>query len=377
MSTDFTLTVTGAALDSHVRALSDMNPGQTAYVTGLQVNGLLYRRLCDLGFVRGAEVRAVMESPAGDPIVYQVRGSRIALRRHDAERVLVDEKPPTARPCGTNGGVKSGCRVCPVAVRDDAGVRADADNANYLVALAGNPNTGKSTVFNALTGLRQHVGNWPGKTVKRAEGAWSYQGKRLKLVDLPGTYSLLSTSVEEEIARDFILFGAPDCTVVVLDATCLERHLNLAFQILEITDRVVVCVNLMDQARRRGITVDIKALSKRLGVPVVGTAARSGEGLDALQRAVLDVASGKVETTPAMLPCDDELEQAVGELLPYVEKAFPGLPNPRWIALRLIDGGDERLMTEVREGVLSSLPGQIGEQSLPGNASVTGTDFKH
>ena len=125
---------------------------------------------------------------------------------------------------------------------------------DYVVALAGNPNTGKSTVFNALTGLRQHTGNWPGKTVTRAEGGFAYDGSRYKLVDLPGTYSLLATSFDEEIARDFILFGQPDVTVIVVDATRLERNLNLVLQVLEITDRVVVCLNLMDEAERHGLT---------------------------------------------------------------------------------------------------------------------------
>ncbi len=126
----------------------------------------------------------------------------------------------------------------------------DMTDFDYVVALAGNPNTGKSTVFNALTGLRQHTGNWPGKTVARAEGGFSYGDQRYKLVDLPGTYSLLSTSYDEEVARDFILFGQPDVTVIVVDATRLERNLNLALQVLEITDRAVVCLNLMDEAQR-------------------------------------------------------------------------------------------------------------------------------
>ena len=134
----------------------------------------------------------------------------------------------------------------------------NTEGYDYVVALAGNPNTGKSTIFNALTGLRQHVGNWPGKTVSRAEGGFIYGGSKYKLVDLPGTYSLLSTSADEEIARDFILFGQPTVTVVVLDATRLERNLNLALQILEITDRVVVALNLMDEAERHGISVDAR-----------------------------------------------------------------------------------------------------------------------
>ena len=133
---------------------------------------------------------------------------------------------------------------------------------DYIVALAGNPNTGKSTVFNALTGLRQHTGNWPGKTVARAEGGFQHAGRKARIVDLPGTYSLQAGSTDEEVARDFLLFGEPDVTVVVVDATRLERNLNLVLQVLEITDRVVICLNLMDEARRHGIAVDPAKLEK-------------------------------------------------------------------------------------------------------------------
>ena len=160
------------------------------------------------------------------------------------------------------------------------------DKFDYLIALAGNPNTGKSTVFNALTGLRQHTGNWPGKTVTRAEGMFSRGDRKWKVVDLPGTYSLQAGSTDEEVARDFVLYGRPDVTVIVADATRLERNLNLVIQILEITDRVVVCLNLMDEARRHGIGLDVDALSQRLGVPVVPTAARSGVGMDDLLDAI-------------------------------------------------------------------------------------------
>ncbi|MFQ5632922.1 MAG: FeoB small GTPase domain-containing protein, partial [bacterium] len=149
------------------------------------------------------------------------------------------------------------CETCPV---HHAGnlikLGVNMDNWNYVVALAGNPNTGKSTVFNSLTGLRQHTGNWPGKTVTRAEGGFVYNEKRYKLVDLPGTYSLLSTSTDEEVARNFILFGRPDVTVIVVDATRLERNLNLVLQVLEITDRAIVCLNLIDEAKRHQLTID-------------------------------------------------------------------------------------------------------------------------
>jgi ferrous iron transport protein B len=165
---------------------------------------------------------------------------------------------------------------------------------DYVVALAGNPNTGKSTVFNQLTGLRQHTGNWPGKTVMRAEGGFQFAGKRFKLVDLPGTYSLLATSPDEEVARNFLLFGRPDVTLAVVDATRLERNLNLVLQILEITPRVVLCLNLMDQAQRLGLQVDDRRLARDLGIPVVPVTARYREGLDALLQAVYDVATGAV-----------------------------------------------------------------------------------
>lgn len=174
-----------------------------------------------------------------------------------------------------------------------------ASDYDYLVALAGNPNTGKSTVFNALTGLRQHTGNWPGKTVARAEGSFTLDGQRVRLIDLPGTYSLQADSADEEVARDFLLFGEPDVTVVVADATRLERNLNLVLQILEITSRVVVCVNLLDEAERHGVTVDLEGLSRELGVPVVGAAARSGRGVRELIDAVLQMARGEGAPLPA------------------------------------------------------------------------------
>jgi ferrous iron transport protein B len=234
---------------------------------------------------------------------------------------------------------------------------------DLVVALAGNPNTGKSTVFNALTGLRQHTGNWPGKTVARAEGGFSYGGKRYKLVDLPGTYSLLTTSTDEEIARDFILFGRPDVTVVVVDATQLERNLNLVIQVLEITDRAVVCLNLVDEAERHGLRVDDRRLARDLGVPVVPTAARERRGLDVLLATIAQVASGQYATRPHRLTAGTaELRRAVDTLARAIEEAFPDLPNARWVALRLLDG-DERVARAVTNGELAELnaPDRAGE----------------
>lgn len=238
------------------------------------------------------------------------------------------------------------------------------DKWDYVVALAGNPNTGKSTVFNSLTGLRQHTGNWPGKTVTRAEGGFKYQDKRFKLVDLPGTYSLLSASEDEEIARNFVLFGQPDVTVVVADATRLQRNLNLVLQILEITGRVVMCLNLMDEAQRNGISIDVNKLEKELGIPVVPTAARYGEGLDKLLPAIANMASEEQEPSHHKVHTEyPELKKALDELQGDLEEMYPDLPNTRWLALRLLDG-DERIAGAVESGELMELVQRFRQEPI-------------
>lgn len=232
------------------------------------------------------------------------------------------------------------CDTC-VVHAELARMGVSLDRYDRVVALAGNPNTGKSTLFNALTGLRQHTGNWPGKTVSRAEGGFEFNKIRYKLVDLPGTYSLLSASDDEQVARDFLLFGRPDATIVVTDATALERNLNLVLQVLEITDRAIVAVNLMDEAKRKGIDVDVRSLSRDLGVPAVGIVARTGEGIHLLLDAVDGVTEGRVQTTPLRVTGTPEFQRAIAELVPLIEQAAPGVPNARWIAIRLLDGDAE------------------------------------
>ena len=200
-----------------------------------------------------------------------------------------------------------------------------------IIALAGNPNVGKSTVFNSLTGLHQHTGNWPGKTVSNASGIFKYNNKQYKIYDLPGTYSLISHSEEEEIARDFICFSKYDLVIVVCDAVCLERNLNLVLQTLEITKKVIVCVNLMDEAKKKKINIDLKKLSNILGVPVVGTSARNKNGINEL----LDNLENS-NFNPIEIKYDNDIETAINILIPHLENKIKDL-NPRWVAINLIN----------------------------------------
>jgi GTP-binding protein len=227
-------------------------------------------------------------------------------------------------------------------------------NFDRVVALAGNPNTGKSTLFNALTGLKQHTGNWPGKTVTRAEGGYQFNSVKYKLVDLPGTYSLLSASQDEEVARDFILFGKPDCTIIVTDATALERNLNLVLQVMEITDHAVVAINLMDEAKRKGLEVDARSLSRDLGIPAVPVSARTGDGIHTLLATVADLINGDITTKPLRVNGTPEFQKAVNELVPMIEQMAPGIPNARWLAIRLLDG-DSKVQQALMSGELVQL----------------------
>ncbi len=214
-----------------------------------------------------------------------------------------------------------------------------------IIALAGNPNVGKSTVFNNLTGMNQHTGNWPGKTVASAQGYCSTENGSYVLVDIPGTYSLMAHSAEEEVARNFICFGEPDATVIVCDATCLERNLNLVLQTLEISSNVIVCVNLMDEAKRKGISIDINKLSELLGVPVVSVIARKKNSLKALTEA-LDLIDGKTPISDFRIDYPKEIESAVKTIEKVVDDKLGGKLNSRWLSLKLIDS-DNSLINEI------------------------------
>lgn len=248
------------------------------------------------------------------------------------------------------------CETCPAHNKANLiKLGLNLTDVDYVITMAGNPNTGKSTVFNNLTGLRQHTGNWPGKTVARAEGGFIYNQKSYKVVDLPGTYSLLSTSADEEVARDFILFGQPDVTVIVVDATRLERNLNLVLQIMELTNRVVLCVNLMDEAKRNRLDVDIRALSKELGVPVIPASAIRKEGMNELLAAIEEVITGKYVCKPRKIKSrSKKLNRYLEVLHDKLSDAFPGHPNLNWVSMRLLEG-DNTIIEAIKSGELGKI----------------------
>ena len=255
---------------------------------------------------------------------------------------------------------------------------------SYIVALAGNPNTGKSTVFNYLTGLKQHTGNWPGKTVSTARGEFNYNNINYDLIDLPGTYSLFALSQEEIVARDFICFGDVDAVIVVCDATCLERNLNLVFQVLELTDKVVLCINLIDEAEKKSIKIDRQKLEDLLGIPVVLTSAKNKIGMDELQDKLQETVLNKTSSYKNLITYGDDIENLVDSFKEELESTFPQI-NPRWLGLRLLDG-DESLFSSLKkyiegdfssalEDIKSKIPQNIDKKKIRDDFSKINYDY--
>jgi len=282
--------------------LTDLLPGQSATVKALRCNGAIRRRFQDIGITPGTYITCVTVSPLNDPTAYLIKNTLIAIRQEDASCIVVEPN--------------------------------FEDNV-ITVALAGNPNVGKSTVFNALTGMKQHTGNWAGKTVGNATGQFKYNDKTIKLVDVPGCYSLHANSAEEEIARNYICFGSNDKVIVVCDATCLERNMNLVLQTAESGKQIIVCINMMDEARHRGIKIDTEKLQQRLGMKVVTTTARDKKGLKALCDTLICADNN---SHAFLVDYGSFIEEAVNIVSPAIEDICKkrGI-NKRWLALRLLE----------------------------------------
>lgn len=247
---------------------------------------------------------------------------------------------------------------------------------DYVVALAGNPNVGKSTVFNELTGLNQHTGNWPGKTVENAEGYYEFNGSIVKVVDLPGTYSLLSNSEEEEIARDYICFSKPDIVVVVADATSLERNLNLFIQISEITYKVLLCVNLIDEAKKKNIEIDFNLLEDELNSIVVPASARSGIGIDDLKKAILKELKSNKEKKHA-ITYSSYIEESVKKIENIINKAIEvDKRKNRWLSIRILEGNKNILDSlyskyDIKEKYIKAIDDiKAGIKNIEANKSI-------
>ena len=267
----------------------------------------------------------------------------------------------------------------------------------YTVALAGNPNVGKSTIFNSLTGMHQHTGNWTGKTVANATGKSIIKDKEFTFVDIPGTYSIMSNSEEEEIARDYICFGNPDVTVIVVDSTCLERNLNLVFQIMEITDNIIVCVNLLDEAKKKKIKINLKKLEQLLGVPVVGTTARDKRTLEKLKDTIYKVCTGEIIPCPNEVEYNSKIEENINLLEEKISDVYEQntqteyrsvstvIENKKisrklykWISVKLIDG-EEKILNSIKnhlnidfeneniQSCLSDVKQQLAEDDITTN----------
>ena len=332
--------------ESQARTLQELSPGESGMIVSVgNQSGAVKRRLVDMGLTPGTVVKVTKIAPLGDPLEVSLRGYELSLRKEDAGQIQIG--PVQAKPQAAS---KPGA---PDPERDRRQLRDHVhelehhekpydhnahDTRTMKVALAGNPNCGKTTLFNALTGSNQYVGNWPGVTVEKKEGTAHLGDRAITVVDLPGIYSLSPYSMEEIVARDFIIGEGPDAVIDIVDATNLERNLYLTVQLLELERPLVLALNFMDEVKARGDQIDVERLSKELGVPVVPITAKTGEGLDEL----LQVAHRQMHLGVTYEPDDlyddftHDIHHRMGELIH--DYAYAANLPAHWASIKLLEG---------------------------------------
>jgi len=314
--------------------LSMLKPGEKGRIKDIRVIGSLKRRLMDMGVLVGEEVKVVKKAPLGDPIEVMIKNYSLSLRKNEAKVILV-----------TTG---NGFHESLFHGRSNEEVL----KKTITVAVAGNPNSGKSTLINAIAGTRLHVGNWPGVTVEKKEAVFEYGGKRIKLVDLPGTYSLSPYTQEEIIARDYLTREVPDVIINVVDSTNLERNLYLTVQLLELDIPVVVALNIYDEAKKKGYSIDVKAMEEMLGIKVVTTVATEKTGLSHLFTTVLKVADNSSQYHSRHLDYGEDIESVVHALEQKIKQDYNSLAEKyplRWLIFKLLEG-DNSILKEINSG---------------------------
>ena len=335
-------------MEERKKTLEDLAPGQSGTILSIgNKSGTVKRRLVDMGLTPGTEVRVTKIAPLGDPIEVSLRGYELSLRKADAAQIIMGQPRPrssgAARAAMTRRDPETARRQLRAhehELEEHSGRYdpAEHDRRTMRVALAGNPNCGKTTLFNALTGSNQYVGNWPGVTVEKKEGETRIGDRTVTVVDLPGIYSLSPYSMEEIVARDFIIGEAPDCVIDIVDATNLERNLYLTIQLLELERPTVVALNFMDEVEKRGDRIDVDRLSKELGVPVIPITARTGEGVEELMHTAHRQMHLGVTIEPDDLYDDytHDIHHRMGELLH--DYAYAANLPAHWASIKLLEG---------------------------------------
>ena len=335
---------------SRTKTLNDLTPGQSGTILSVgNQSGAVKRRLVDMGLTPGTQVTVTKIAPLGDPLEVSLRGYELSLRRSDAQQIVMGQPRRGAEQSRKRERKVTDPEAVRRQIRDhehelnEHGRDYDPaahDSRPMRVALAGNPNCGKTTLFNALTGSNQYVGNWPGVTVEKKEGVTHLGDKELTVVDLPGIYSLSPYSMEEIVARDFIIGEQPDCVIDIIDATNLERNLYLTVQLLELERPMVVALNFMDEVEKRGDQIDVDRLSKELGIPVVPITARTGEGLEEL----LHTAHRQMHLGCTIEPDDlyddftHDIHHRMGELIH--DYAYAAHLPAHWASIKLLEGDE-------------------------------------